>query len=112
MAVLCDLDTLDTLPENAPGRRHGRSHQYGMIRDEKAVRNCWNSTTWKNAAALWTRSSPPALTSSVTWWEQDEFDIGERMILNFGIPGHAVESYYHYETYITAAAAAGMCMID
>jgi len=45
--------------------------------------------------------------------EQDEFDTGERMILNFGHTlGHAVESYYHYETYTHGSAvAAGMCMM-
>mgnify|MGYP003080962017 CR=1 FL=1 len=43
----------------------------------------------------------------------DERDTGLRMILNFGHTlGHAVESYYHYETYTHGSAvAAGMCMM-
>ena len=45
--------------------------------------------------------------------EHDEFDTGERMILNFGHTlAHAIESYYHYETYTHGSAvAAGMCMM-
>lgn len=45
--------------------------------------------------------------------ENDEFDKGERMLLNFGhTMGHAVESYFNYTTYTHGnAVAAGMHMI-
>ena len=45
--------------------------------------------------------------------ENDEFDTGERMFLNFGHTlGHAIESYYNYEKYTHGSAVAiGMCMI-
>jgi 3-dehydroquinate synthase len=44
---------------------------------------------------------------------EDEFDTGRRMILNFGHTlGHAIEAYYHYETYTHGCAvAAGMCLM-
>lgn len=45
--------------------------------------------------------------------ENDEFDTGERMLLNFGHTiGHAIEKYYNYETYTHGmGVSAGMCMI-
>lgn len=45
--------------------------------------------------------------------ENDEFDTGERMLLNFGhTVGHAIEKYYNYEEYTHGmGVSAGMCMI-
>ena len=43
--------------------------------------------------------------------ENDEFDTGERMVLNFGHTlGHAVEKYYNYETY-THGEGVGIGMV-
>lgn len=44
--------------------------------------------------------------------EDDEFDTGGRMILNFGHTfGHAIEKQYHYETYTHGeGVAVGMVM--
>ncbi len=43
--------------------------------------------------------------------ETDEFDTGQRMILNFGHTfGHAIEKEYHYETY-THGEAVGIGMV-
>jgi len=46
--------------------------------------------------------------------ENDEFDTGERMLLNFGHTiGHAIEKHYNYETFTHGmGVAAGMCMIS
>ncbi|MDO4577185.1 MAG: 3-dehydroquinate synthase, partial [Clostridium perfringens] len=46
--------------------------------------------------------------------ENDEKDLGERMILNFGHTlGHAIEQIYNYETYSHGEAVAiGMNMIS
>ncbi|WP_300331051.1 3-dehydroquinate synthase [Fusobacterium sp.] len=45
--------------------------------------------------------------------ENDEFDKGERMILNFGHTiGHSIEKNYHYETYTHGQCVSiGMCKI-
>ena len=45
--------------------------------------------------------------------ENDEFDTGERMLLNFGHTiGHAIEKYYNYDKYTHGmGVSAGMCMI-
>ena len=45
--------------------------------------------------------------------ENDEFDTGERMLLNFGhTVGHAIEKYYNYDKYTHGmGVSAGMCMI-
>ena len=43
--------------------------------------------------------------------EADEFDKGERMLLNFGHTiGHAIERQFHYETY-THGSAVGVRMV-
>lgn len=46
--------------------------------------------------------------------ENDEFDTGERMLLNFGHTiGHAIEKHYNYETFTHGmGVAVGMCMIS
>ena len=45
--------------------------------------------------------------------ENDEFDTGERMLLNFGHTiGHAIEKYHNYDKYTHGmGVSAGMCMI-
>lgn len=71
VAVLCDLEYLDTLPKmfwQTAWVKSSSRHDPGR----KAVQHGHNL---KRSAALWLRSSP-ALASSVTLVEQDEFDTG------------------------------------
>lgn len=111
-AVLCDPNTLETLPQKFLADGMGEVIKYGMIRDENLfalLEQYTLETVWEVMEEI----ISTCITIKRDVVEQDEFDTGERMILNFGHTlGHAVESYYHYETYTHGAAvAAGMCMM-
>ena len=112
VAVLCDLDTLDTLPKMFLADGMGEVIKYGMIRDEKLF-ELLEQHNLENVSSAMDEIVPTCIDIKRDVVEQDEFDTGERMILNFGHTlGHAVESYYHYETYTHGSAvAAGMCMM-
>ena len=112
VAVLCDLDTLDTLPKMFLADGMGEVIKYGMIRDEKLF-ELLEQHSLENVSSAMDEIVPTCIDIKRDVVEQDEFDTGERMILNFGHTlGHAVESYYHYETYTHGSAVAGgMCMM-
>ena len=112
VAVLCDPDTLRTLPPETLADGMGEVIKYGMIRDEKlfALLEQYNLETIHEVIGTVIANCIDIKRQVV---EHDEFDTGERMILNFGHTlAHAIESYYHYETYTHGSAvAAGMCMM-
>ena len=110
--MLCDPDTLRTLPRKFLADGMGEVIKYGMIWDEKlfALLEQYDLDRIHEVMDQVIASCVDIKRQVV---EHDEFDTGERMILNFGHTlGHAVESYYHYVTYTHGSAvAAGMCMM-
>lgn len=112
VAVLCDPDTLHTLPKEFLADGMGEVIKYGMIRDAELFA-LLEQHTLENVTEVMEEIIATCIDIKRDVVEHDEFDTGERMILNFGHTlGHAVESYYHYETYTHGAAvAAGMCMM-
>ncbi len=112
VCVLCDPDTLRTLPRKFLADGMGEVIKYGMIWDEKlfALLEQYDLDRIHEVMDQVIASCVDIKRQVV---EHDEFDTGERMILNFGHTlGHAVESYYHYVTYTHGSAvAAGMCMM-
>lgn len=110
--VICDPDTLNTLDRKFLSDGMAEAIKYGCIRDYSLFRLIeeHNLDTIKSIAdELIFRCV--SIKKEVV--EHDEFDKGERMILNFGHTlGHAVESFYHYETYTHGnAVAVGMCLM-
>ena len=112
VCVICDPETLRTLTPEIFSDGMGEVIKYGMIRDAElfeliAAHN--RETIWEVLTDVIT--SCIGIKRDVV--EADEFDTGERMILNFGHTlAHAIESYYHYETYSHGSAvAAGMCIM-
>lgn len=110
--VLCDTNTLDTLPEEFLIDGMGEVVKYGMIRSAELFEllEKYDITTIKSAAADIIGRCVSIKRDVV---EADEFDKGERMLLNFGHTlAHSIEQYYNY-TGIThgMAVAAGMKMI-
>jgi len=120
-AVYIDPELLATLPVRYLHDGLAEVIKYGCIRDAKLfafLEHCASEQVGGECAAKFTRAgeskncADKALLAGVDEIvetccnikarivEHDEFDTGERMVLNFGHTlGHAVEKYFHYRTY-------------
>jgi 3-dehydroquinate synthase len=110
--VICDSDVLSTLTRETLSDGMAEAIKYGMIRDRQLF-DLIASHNLDTLDEIVDEVVFKSISIKRDVVENDEFDTGERMILNFGHTlGHAVESYYHYETYTHGSAVAvGMCMI-
>ncbi len=110
--VICDSDVLKTLSDDILSEGMGECIKYGMIRDEKLF-ELIESHDLASIDSIMDEMVYKCVDIKRQVVENDEFDRGERMILNFGHTlGHAIEGWHHY-TGIShgAGVAAGMCMI-
>ena len=110
--VICDSDVLKTLPAEVLSEGMGECIKYGMIRDRKLF-ELMESHDLDNVDEIMDEMVYTCVDIKRQVVENDEFDRGERMILNFGHTlGHALEGWHNY-TGIShgAGVAAGMCMI-
>ena len=114
LRVVCDLDTLDTLPPRELSAGPGRGHQVRADRRprfldwiEANLTRCWRATRrrWPMPCAARARSRP-------RWSAQDEREAGLRAILNFGHTfGHAIEAGLGYGAWLHGeAVGCGMVM--
>lgn len=110
--VICDSDTLKTLPEAELSCGMAEVIKYGMIRDKNLFELCQNHNI-SNIHDAMDDIVYTCIDIKRMVVENDEFDKGERMILNFGHTlGHAVEGWHNYTNYTHGmGVAAGMCMI-
>ncbi len=110
--VICDSDVLSTLSSEILSDGMAEAIKYGMIRDRELF-ELIASHKLENVSEIIDEVIYQSIDIKRDVVENDEFDTGERMILNFGHTlGHAIESYYNYETYTHGSAVAiGMCMI-
>ncbi len=110
--VLCDPDTLSTLPETFLIDGMGEVIKYGMIADAELFRKLC-SYDLHSIQEHFDEIIPTCIAIKRNVVAEDELDTGLRMILNFGHTlGHAIEAYYHYQTYTHGCAvAAGMCLM-
>lgn len=110
--VICDPLTLKTLSPEILADGMAEAIKYGMIRDEELF-EIIESHTLGNVGECISDIIFECVSIKKSVVEADEFDKGERMILNFGHTlGHAIEKFYDYKTYSHGSAvAAGMCMI-
>ncbi|MCI7768375.1 MAG: 3-dehydroquinate synthase [Oscillospiraceae bacterium] len=110
--VLCDTDALRTLPKDFLIDGMGEVVKYAMIKSAPLFDILMKhdiDSIWEVMEDIITR----CVTIKRDVVEADEFDKGERMLLNFGHTlGHSIEQYYHY-TGIShgRAVAKGMEMI-
>lgn len=106
--VLCDTDTLKTLPQNVFGDGMAEVIKYGML---------GNATLLSKLRDLPTEQSIKEVISTCISMkldivERDEFDTGERMLLNLGHTiGHAIERLSNFTISHGSAVAVGMVMI-
>ncbi len=105
--VICDIDTLSTLSEDIFSDGAAEAIKYGVIRD-KALLDMITEDVHKNLDEIIYRCID--IKRAVV--ENDEFDTGERMILNFGHTiGHAIEKHSNHAVSHGKAVAMGMVMM-
>ena len=92
--VLIDPNTLDTLPSRYFSDGMGEAIKYGCIRSRALFDLIQNTDIHKNIEEMIFQCAD--IKRGIV--ERDEFDTGERMLLNFGHTfGHALEKLYHFE---------------
>ena len=110
--VICDSNTLKTLSPEFLSDGMAEAIKYGMIKD-KALFEQIASRNYNTISDIIDELVYKCIDIKRQVVENDEFENGERMILNFGHTiGHAVECYYNYEKYTHGCGVAvGMCYI-
>ncbi len=110
--VICDSDTLRTLPQSELSCGMAEVIKYGMIRDKKFF-ELLEKHDISDVDEIMDDIVYTCVDIKRNVVENDEFDKGERMILNFGHTlGHAIEGWHNYTDYTHGmGVAVGMCMI-
>lgn len=107
--VICDPLTLKTLMPQTVSDGMGEVIKYGMIRSRELF-DIIASHNIDNYFEVADDIIYRCISIKSMIVENDEFDKGERMLLNFGhTMGHAIESFFNYTKYTHGnAVAAGM----
>lgn len=106
--VICDTDTLSTLPEAEYGNGCAEVIKYAMIGSE----NLFESINATPVREQYEKVIFECVSMKRDYVEKDEFDLGLRMMLNFGHTiGHTVEARSHYEVPHGQGVAMGMVAI-
>lgn len=106
--VLCDPDTLSTLPEEVFCDGIAEAIKCGMIKDPVLFDLLAKKDPQENLEEIISRCI--GIKRDVV--EEDEQDTGSRMLLNFGhTMGHAVENWMQYRQRHGQCVAVGMAMI-
>lgn len=96
--VLIDPDVLKTLPERYAIDGMGEVIKYGCIKNAELFEKleAYGSFETMNEHIEEVIGTCVDIKRQIV--EEDEFDTGERLLLNFGHTlAHAIEQYYHYE---------------
>lgn len=96
--VLIDPDVLDTLPDHFIKDGMGEVIKYGCIKDAGLFRRLCSHSSFADLKTELTEIIARCVDIKRIVVEADQFDTGERMLLNFGHTlAHTIEQYYHYE---------------
>ena len=96
--VLIDPEVLDTLPEHFIKDGMGEVIKYGCIKDAGLFNHLCSHTSFDDLKSELTGVIARCVDIKRIVVEADQFDTGERMLLNFGHTlAHTIEQYYHYE---------------
>lgn len=105
--VLCDTDIISALPDAIFAEGLSEVIKYGAIRNEK-IFDLIKGGARKNLGTL--IAECVKIKRDIV--KNDEFDRGERQLLNFGhTPAHAIEKCSGYSISHGAAVAIGMCIM-
>lgn len=105
IAVFCDINTFDTLPKEIYSDGMCEVIKYGCIRDKDLFEQFKTDFDIMDIVAKCVQIKADVV-------ENDEFDTGERMILNFGHTiAHGVEILSEFEVSHGYAVGIGMSMI-
>jgi len=108
VAVICDIDTLSTLPDNFFADGMAEVIKYGMIFDRPMLETLLRDGIHFNRPEIIQR----CVCHKRDVVEEDEFDHGIRMLLNFGhTVAHGIEQYSGYTVSHGHAVAAGMAVV-
>lgn len=106
--VLCDLDTLDTLPTEVFSDGCAEVIKYGMLGSKKLLRLLETADFRENPEKI--IGMCIAMKRDVV--AKDEFDTGERQLLNLGHTiGHGIEACSGYTVSHGKAVAIGMTLV-
>ncbi len=110
--VIIDPNCLDTLSDKIFSDGMAEVIKYGAILDENFFAKLENSASRAKVMEIIEDVIYHSCDLKRQVVEDDELDLGGRMILNFGHTfGHAIEKKYNFETYTHGeAVAAGMVM--
>ena len=96
--VLIDPTVLDTLPLHFISDGMGEVIKYGCIKDSALFDQLCSHTSFKDLKPELTQIIARCVDIKRIVVEADQFDTGERMLLNFGHTlAHTIEQHYHYE---------------
>ncbi len=96
--VLIDPDVLDTLPERFIHDGMGEVIKYGCIKDASLFRTLQQHACFEQLKEELASVICRCVDIKRIVVEKDQFDTGERMLLNFGHTlAHTIEQYFHYE---------------
>lgn len=113
LAVLIDTSFLDTLEDRIFYDGMAEVIKYGCIKDAEFLNRISADKSRKDLMQNIDEIVAICCQIKASIVELDEFDMGERMILNFGHTiGHGIEKYYNYNKYTHGEAVAiGMMLI-
>lgn len=110
-AVYIDPELLNTLPKKYLHDGFAEAIKYSCIKDIELFKKFENMSTDKDIIDASENIIFKCCSIKGKIVENDEFDKGERMVLNFGHTiGHAVEKYYGFEKY-THGQGVGIGMV-
>lgn len=96
--VLIDPLVLDTLPERFINDGMGEVIKYGCIKDKYLFAELESHESFEDLKKNLTHIIHRCVDIKRIVVEKDQFDTGERMLLNFGHTlAHTIEQYYHYK---------------
>lgn len=108
LSVMCDVDLLRSLPREEYENGCGEIIKYAMIADAKLFEAIKQSPVMEHYEDVIAK----CVSIKRDFVEQDEFDTGARMMLNFGHTiGHGIEKCSGYSIPHGRAVAAGMAII-